>query len=166
MSDAAESMKAESPFWRFSLRFYARPGISAACLVLQDEAGADVNLLLFLLFLADSGIAIASEDVRRFDGAVKAWREAVVEPLRALRRRLKSGIEPVPPGDSEIFRNQIKRAELEAERIEQGILETLVPASGPALSRKDAARRNIAAYEPLLKPLPSAAIAAVLAAFD
>jgi len=38
-----------SPFWRFSLRFYARAKISAICLLLQDEAGVDVNLLLFLL---------------------------------------------------------------------------------------------------------------------
>jgi len=52
MVSTLEQPREESPFWRFSLRFYSRPGVAAACLALQDEAGADVNLMLFLLFLA------------------------------------------------------------------------------------------------------------------
>ena len=36
-----------SRFWDFSLEIYAKPGVAQACLALQDECGADVNLLLF-----------------------------------------------------------------------------------------------------------------------
>ena len=38
-------------FWGFSLRIYARQDVPQACLALQDEGGADVNLVLFLLYL-------------------------------------------------------------------------------------------------------------------
>ena len=41
-----------SPFWRFSLRFYRQPKVADACIALQEEAGVDVNLLLFLLWHA------------------------------------------------------------------------------------------------------------------
>ena len=41
-----------SPFWRFSLQFYRLPKVADACIALQEEAGVDVNLLLFLLWQA------------------------------------------------------------------------------------------------------------------
>jgi len=37
-------------FWRFSLAFYARPGMADALIALQDRAGLDVNLMLFALW--------------------------------------------------------------------------------------------------------------------
>ena len=49
---AAASPSAGSPFWRFSLRFYRRREVADACIALQEEAGVDVNLLLFLLWHA------------------------------------------------------------------------------------------------------------------
>lgn len=167
MRETPEKARQETPFWRFSLRLYARPGVAPACLALQDEAGVDVNVMLFLLFLADRGIAVSSDDVQRFDGAVREWREEVVKPLRALRRRLKSGIEPVARGDSDIFRNAVKRAELEAEHMQQDVLWKLVPAPpARALPRAEAARTNLAAYAATLRPFPREAAAEILAAFD
>ena len=41
-----------SPFWQFSLRFYRMPQVADACIELQERAGVDVNLLLFLLWQA------------------------------------------------------------------------------------------------------------------
>ena len=40
---------------RFSLAFYARPGVSEALIALQDHARCDVNLMLFALWLGVSG---------------------------------------------------------------------------------------------------------------
>ena len=34
----------KSPFWRFSIKFYAVPGVAQACIELQDQAKVDVNL--------------------------------------------------------------------------------------------------------------------------
>ena len=42
----------ETPLWRFSLHFYRQAGVSDACIALQDACCVDVNLLLFLFWLA------------------------------------------------------------------------------------------------------------------
>jgi uncharacterized protein (TIGR02444 family) len=167
MSNAPEAPRDESPFWRFSLRFYARSKAAAACLVLQDEAGADVNLLLFLLFLAEHQRAVTAGDVARLDGAVLVWREQVVKRLRELRRALKTGIGEIPVAVSETFRGQIKRLELDSEHIEQSVLERFnANALGTALgSRMAAAEANLAAYEAHLKSFPAEARATILTAF-
>src|SRR5690242_6327161 len=87
----------DGPHWSFALRLYGRPGVSGACLALQDRLGVDVNVLLFALFAAaDAGKAIDENDVAEMDRAVSAWRADVIFPLRALRRRLKEGPEPAP----------------------------------------------------------------------
>jgi uncharacterized protein (TIGR02444 family) len=146
----------DSPFWRFSLRFYALPGVAPACIVLQDEAGADVNVMLLLLFLAQSRREVTSEDVARLDGSVRIWREEAVKPLRSIRRRLKEDTGGIPLTASEALRNQVKRVELEAERIEQHTLEreTAEMTFKTAASRTAAADANLAAYGAYLGGLP------------
>jgi uncharacterized protein (TIGR02444 family) len=144
----------DSAFWRFSLRFYALPDVAPACLALQDEAGVDVNLLLLLLFLAEKGRAVSRDDVARLDAAIAPWRGDVVEPLRALRRRLKTGVGDFPPGASEGLRNMVKKVELEAERLEQGRLESAALSLGKPVARDAAARANLSAYEAYLGTLP------------
>ena len=44
-----------TPFWRFSLKFYRQAGVAEACIAAQDGCGVDVNLLLFLFWLASGG---------------------------------------------------------------------------------------------------------------
>ena len=51
--------------WRFSLAFYARPGVSEALIGLQDRAGLDVNLVLFALWLGVSGRSRLTSDGTR-----------------------------------------------------------------------------------------------------
>jgi uncharacterized protein (TIGR02444 family) len=168
MSEPADKPSSESEFWRFSLSLYALPHVAAACLVLQDEAGVDVNLLLYLLFLAKGGRQAAPANVAHLDAAVRDWRDETVKPLRALRRGLKAGIGEIPPAMSEGFRNMIKRVELEAERIEQLRLETLGAAmrfaSEPSPSA--AARANLASYARMLGSFPETPLAAVLSGFE
>jgi uncharacterized protein (TIGR02444 family) len=167
MTSASDKPREDSPFWRFSLRFYSRPSVAAACLVLQDEAGADVNLMLFLLFLADHKRQVTKDDIAQLDNAVRSWRDGVVKPLRALRRLLKTGIGEVPIAVSETFRGQIKRLELESEQIEQHVLEGC-GAAGIAISsasRDRIAETNLAAYGDHLGGFPAQAQASILAAF-
>jgi uncharacterized protein (TIGR02444 family) len=45
--------------WDFSLRIYGLPGIAPACLRCQDDAGADVNMILLLLWTAKGGVRLA-----------------------------------------------------------------------------------------------------------
>ena len=94
---AQTDLQLDGPHWAFALDFYQRPGVADACLVLQDHAGVDVTFLLFALYVADSHrVVLEQADLERLDQAVAAWREAVVRPLRQLRRRLKGGPQPAP----------------------------------------------------------------------
>jgi len=158
----------QSPFWNFSLEFYARPQVAPACLELQDNAGVDVNVLLYLLFVAQHGRQLSRNDVARINDTVLAWRERVVRPLRTLRRELKNGIAPSDVVAAAALRTDVKRIELEAERIEQEMLERLLFASTigiQAPSPIEAARANVAAYGEFLGELPAAPVKLLLDVF-
>jgi uncharacterized protein (TIGR02444 family) len=137
-----------SAFWQFSLRYYRRAEVPAACLSLQDEQGIDVNLLFFILFLAINQRQISADEIRRMAACVSEWRTRVVQPLRAIRRDLKSGIAPVDAVAAEALRSAIKRDELQAERLQQEILEREFPPAsvGSHAPARVAAEANIAAF--------------------
>jgi uncharacterized protein (TIGR02444 family) len=116
---------AASPFWRFSLAVYADPEVAKVCIELQDSAGADVNVLLYMLFAASCGRRLSIDDVRGIVAAVEHWRTGVVVPLRTARRSLRS---PPPSIDAKLaagLRLQVKKVELEAERLQQDALYRL-----------------------------------------
>ena len=81
MSDAAPSSQG-SPFWRFSLQFYRLPKVADACIALQEQAGVDVNLLLFLLWQARQRRRLSAADVAALEAKIAPWRDATVIPLR------------------------------------------------------------------------------------
>lgn len=111
-------------FWQFSLAFYGRPGVSAACLELQDRHGRDVNLVLYLCWLGLSGRGrIAAGDLVRADGIITAWRRRAIEPLRAARRALKPSEQE---GVAQLY-EAAKAVELAAERLGQHRLAALAP---------------------------------------
>ena len=67
--------------WDFSLEIYRLPGVAPACLLCQDEAGADVNLILFLLWRAVARCRLAEGEIASLDALVAPWREHIVEGL-------------------------------------------------------------------------------------
>lgn len=128
-------------FWDFSLRVYRQAGVAPACLRLQDRCDVDVNLLLYFCWLASRRAKpLDGAEVEAIVQATADWRDGVVRPLRDVRRRLKEAFEIVPPALSEPLRSEIKRAELEAERLQQTVLFERV-AGEPA----DAVAANMAA---------------------
>lgn len=142
-----------NPLWSFSLAVYARPGVPAACLDLQDRLGQDVNLLLFAAWAGlECAARLTAEDLDRIDGAVAGWRDGMVRPLRALRRQAKTE-------DPALYK-RLKAAELEAERVQQ---DRLCALSGlhpqPGGSRETAAANLshlVAADDPALTTLVAA----------
>ncbi len=154
-----------SPFWRFSLSFYSRPGVAEACLDLQDRCGVDVNLLLFLLWMATAGAALPTGAVKELDDAVGDWRDGVVVPLRVLRRTLKAGT-PLIAGDAATaFRDRIKALELEAERLQQEAMHGLAASFvvDMADSVAVAARTSLTAYQSVSsRDFPAETIAVLL----
>jgi uncharacterized protein (TIGR02444 family) len=109
--------------WRFALAVYQKPGVSDACLLLQDRYGCNVTLLLFAAWAgAEQGVVLRADEMAVALEAVGAWHGEVVEPLRAVRRRLKHGPAPAPDETTGKLRARLQAIEIEAERIE---LETL-----------------------------------------
>jgi uncharacterized protein (TIGR02444 family) len=164
----AKTPTQKSPFWQFSIKFYAMPGVAPACIALQDEAGVDVNLLFFLLWNATLGRTLTNVEVEELDQMIGAWRNTAVIPLRELRRALKTPPAMLTPDVAETFRNRIKAAELEAERLQQEAMYALTQSGrfrGSAPTPVEAARANIAAYQAVLRPFPPRPLAVVLAAF-
>jgi uncharacterized protein (TIGR02444 family) len=158
-----------SPFWRFSLRFYRASAVADACIALQEEAGVDVNLLLFLLWQATRKRTLTKTEIEELEATIGPWREATVVPLRNVRRALKSPPDLVAPATAELFRTKIKTAELEAERLQQEAMYALAHARpiGEASSPQEAARASIAAYQTLChERFPKPAVETLLAALS
>jgi uncharacterized protein (TIGR02444 family) len=147
-----ETSTSDTPFWRFSLDFYRQAGVAEACIALQDDCGVDVNLMLFLLWLAASGRQLSTEDIKELDAAVRSWRDLTIIQIRNLRRKLKGAPTLVEAGKQEAFRTKIKALELEAERLQQQALyvRSRSAARGSAARPPAAARANLAAYQSVL----------------
>jgi len=124
--------KLEAECWAFALAIYARPGVAEACLALQNEAGVDVMMLLMATFVAvKHRILLTPHEVQALDEACRPWREQIVWPLRAIRSGLKIGPQPAPSEATEQFRSQVKALELQAEKLENGLLVECLPLRPP-----------------------------------
>lgn len=117
-------MDETAALWPFSLRAYAARGVAEACLALQARRAADVNLLLWCGWRAAmGGGACDASDLRRAIALAAPWQIEVVLPLRMVRQALKR--RATSDGDVAAFRDEVKRQELEAERLEQLALARL-----------------------------------------
>ena len=131
-------------FWDFSLDFYGRPGVSAACLALQDRHGRDVNLVLYACWLGLSGRGrLDRGGLARAEAVAEPWRRSVIEPLRAARRALKAEGE-----SAATLYAAAKAVELEAEHLAQRRLAILAPArpGRPATARAGDAAASLNLY--------------------
>ena len=115
-----DKQQAPDGFWAFSLVFYGQPGVHEACLALQDDFGADVNLALMCAW------TMLDDDTWDAALAVSAASQPGIQRLRAKRRAL--------PRSSPDYKSALA-TELAGEEAEQGLLEALV---GGAWRRPDA----------------------------
>ena len=119
-----------SGLWDWSVRAWRAEGVAEACLHLQDAAGQCPPLLLWAAWTARTGRPIDDDALEAACDIARAWQEAAIVPLRALRRSLKRRNPDLEDADREAVRAQVKAAELEAERRLLAALEALCP--GPA----------------------------------
>jgi uncharacterized protein (TIGR02444 family) len=106
--------------WDWVLAAYARPGVPEATLALQDEHGLNTSLLLWAAW-ADPEREALENGVQVTVG----WDETVLWPLRNVRRVLKTPRAPFPDAAREGLREDVKAAELRAERVLVEALEAL-----------------------------------------
>jgi len=112
-------MSENNVFWNYAVAIYSTPATAELCLRLQNRYQLSVNSLLFALWLAEQGRVLpATLD----DSHVREWRENVLEPLRLLRYQLRQSKQSRTEDDCY---QQLKKAELAAERVESGLLYEL-----------------------------------------
>ena len=110
--------------WDWTLAAYGKPGVPEATLVLQDEHGLNTAFLLWAVW-ANPDREIMANGVQ----TTVLWDETVLWPLRNVRRTLKASRRPFSDAAREGLREDVKAAELRAERV---LMETLEAMAGPA----------------------------------
>lgn len=125
MRSAKITPTSDFSFWRFSLAVYDTPGVPGICVDLQDRHGVDVNILLYLLFRAQDSVALGPKDIGRLDAGLASWRTRIVRPLRYVRRALKEVEFADLARDDDALRSQVKATELQAEKLQQRMLERI-----------------------------------------
>jgi uncharacterized protein (TIGR02444 family) len=135
-------------FWEFSLAVYSKPEVPEACLELQDKFSADVNIVLFVLWAADQGRRLDTQEIARVATLVTDWQNEVVRPLRFARRFLKSPVSEWQLEETAGLRQRIKADELEAERVQQTVMANFFDSDtiGQPDEFNAAAQSNIKTY--------------------
>jgi uncharacterized protein (TIGR02444 family) len=143
-ANVADALPLDNAFWQFSLAVYAGEGVASECLLLQESRGIDVNLLLYGAWLGWRGIALSEDEFAAAARLVDDWHRTVVRTLRGVRTHIKTlGVPAFEP-----YRTRVKKAELEAEQIEQALLFRNAPAAAARapVERAAAIAANIAHY--------------------
>ena len=122
-----DDIERHSALWSFMLQLYAKPGIPAALLSLQDNYAIDVPFYLAVLHAVTTDRYVTAKALSALYAEIQEWREEVVIPLRIVRKTLKVHAWATSFENTGAFRETIKSAELNAERIEVDVLEKLIP---------------------------------------
>ena len=126
--------------WGWTLEAYARPEVPEICLELQDAHGQNTSYLLWAVWAEGADPATLQSAAK----AGRAWHEAVLKPIRAVRRTLKTPFEAIDDGARLGLREDVKAAELRAERVLMEAFEALSEhrrGGRPALTSLQAASR-------------------------
>lgn len=111
--------------WDFSLALYAQPQVEQLCLKLQESYGANVNLLLWAVWLEQRQLGLTSKKLAAAVALVQGWNVQYTQVLRNLRQQLKRDFANDMTMISPLMEN-IKQTELSAEKREQQWLEELI----------------------------------------
>jgi uncharacterized protein (TIGR02444 family) len=131
----------DNGLWQYACQVYSQAGVEAALLALQDDHGADINLILQALWLASEGKQWAETCIpNEYD----QWMKEKVLPLRQMRRSMKVDWVEKRGSQYEDFRQQVKKLELKAEQYALGMLFT---GSQPAMAIESDARNSEAGSE-------------------
>lgn len=152
---------AQPPIWDFVLGYYRQQGVSEGAITLQDQLGLDVNMVLFLMWLAGSKRVLSEADIKKTIDAAKGWQHQVVVPIRGVRRLLKENAPLVEQEAALAYRKKVQALEIEGEQLQllaMGKLSEGMSTTTEATAA-DAARKNLAGLSAAYgKPFPQAAV--------
>ncbi len=115
---------------------------------MQNDHGADVNMLLYCCWV---GAAVGVFDDELFNRASEysaRWSENVVIPLREARTWMKHTgctVEPTPTEDCMQLREEVKSVEFAAEKMQQEALESLASVEKSRATTADQLISDVAA---------------------
>ena len=115
-------------FWQYSVAFYRKPGITEACLKLQNQHGFDVNLVLFCLWYGLNRGLLPVPLLQQALDFSHYWNALAVQPLRDARTMLKIDTRLrslSSAADINALRESMQGLELKAEQIQQQELQQL-----------------------------------------
>lgn len=131
----------DQAFWRYACALYENNRVRQICLQLQDGPFVfNVNLLLFGCYAGSNSHCIDAKAWQSALAAIGEWESEVLQPMRRLRRHLKS------LGGT--LYDQIKGAELLAEKHEQKLI--LAGCTQRQASAPDLTRNNLRSYADIL----------------
>ena len=150
-----------SPIWDFVLGYYRQQGVSEAAITLQDSAGIDVNMILFLMWLSAQKRTLGVAEAKTVSEKSIGWQHDVVVPVRGVRRLLKENAPLVEQEAALAFRKKVQALELEGEQLQLNAMAKLSEGlkSSMAASPEAAARDNLSAFQSATgKTFPQAAV--------
>lgn len=105
----------------YARALYERPGVREHLLALQDDEGADINLVLFCCYRAIvKNHALDIETLKRLIAHVADWREHILLPTRAFRRQIKHTM--LKDQSLSVVYGAMLVSEIEAEYVQQAML--------------------------------------------
>jgi len=113
----------ESPLWDYVTQLYSLPEVEKTCLALQQQQGADVNVLLLACWLGNKQMRITPELLQQIQSVSQPWQENILQPMRKARLAIKEHILLVPTDQLEQTRSNMLKMELNAEHMQVLALE-------------------------------------------
>ena len=121
------TLSLHNPLWQYACQLYSQPGVEAELLLLQDQDGIDINVLLSAHWLGRAGILWSAHYLPEM---YRDWVLQQVVPLRQMRRQLKAQLlegDGVVEGCWREYREKVKGLELESEQMALAILFAAYP---------------------------------------
>ena len=149
------------PIWDFVLAFYRQEGVSEAAIALQDSVGIDVNMVLFLMWMASQKRALDAAAVKSVSEKSHPWQRHVVVPIREIRRMLKTDAPLVETETALAYRKKVQALELEGEQLQLTAMAAMAQTlpGTTAASPDAAARANLQAFaEAMAVKVPQASV--------
>lgn len=114
-----QALLLENPLWQFSLAVYQYAPLQRQLLTMQNELGANVNVLLCQGWLSHQNRQLPERHWQTLGIQLQPW-QIITEQLRHDRITLKPAAEIVPPAAQ--LRRQVKRWELLSEQYQLALM--------------------------------------------
>jgi len=122
----------ESKLWDFSAQTYSLPDVKDVCLDLQNNFDADINIIMYCLWVAEQSIQLSQEDAITLIQTTLPWQNTILKPLRDARKMMKQHIIAMPPELLDQTVSNLSEMELNTEHMSQMALEKVLDLDGAA----------------------------------